>query len=45
MINLFYDLFHRIIDEGSGAQLIAMHLLVEIKLNSNKIFIISDYEN
>ncbi len=44
MINLFYDLFHRII-EGSGAQLIAMHLLVEIKLNSNKIFIISDYEN
>ena len=23
MINLFYDLFHRIIDEGSGAQLIA----------------------
>ena len=30
MINLFYDLFHSIIDEGSDAQLIAMHLLVEI---------------
>ena len=27
MINLFYDLFHRIIDEGSGAQQIAMNLL------------------